>query len=1118
VPVGVTVAGRVSIRTDDVLIDEERFPGRQGRLVFAYLVAEHRRPVLRGDLAEAIWGETPPATWEKALGGVASKLRALLAECGLDGGQALTAAFGSYRLALPEGTWIDLAAAAEAVDAAEKALAADWLEPAKHEARRAASVASLPLLPGENGSWVEGQRRGLAKILLRALECLADACLRSGDAGEAARAAEEAIALEPFRESNHRRLMQAHADAGNTAEALRAYERCRRFLADELGAYPSAETDSIYRELLQAPSRPAPEPAVAQPVPPLAAEPVSRRKRPSRRAVAASALAAAAVGAGVALVVTKSGGSPMSVSLGANAVGVVDSGSGRIVGEIAVAAAPGEVAAAQDAVWMTSSGGNSVSRIDPATGDVRQTIDVGGGPEGIAVGGGAVWVANGLDGTVSRIDPTTNRVVQTITVGNGPTGVAYGEGAVWVTNSADGTISRIDPSSGTVTRTLPAAIGASAVAVAFGRLWVASPPSGNVVVLHPRSGRVLQRIGVGVDPDALTAGPDAIWVANRADGTIAKIDPGSAAVTHTVQVGRGPDGIAAGMESVWVANGGDGSLSRIDPGTGATVQTVHLGHPPQGIALAPTGIYVAVRSTGSEHLGGTLRMLAPDPFESVDPALAPAAVWPALILTNDGLVGFRRVGGVRGAQLVPDLAVALPAPTDGGSTYTFQVRPGIRYSDGRLVQPDDFRRGIERSFEVGGLEKTYHYVGILGADRCAKSKLCDLSRGIESDRAARTVTFHLKAPDADFLAKLALPPAFAVPPGVPARDAGAHAIPATGPYRIADDRTDTKTFRLVRNSRFREWSPDAQPRGYPDSISWSWRFANDPLSRVGAVERTAGDVAPDGGAPLPRRRLEQLAVRYPDRLHVNAPLGTTFFFLNTRVPPFDDVRARRAVNEAFDREAFVRLLGLGFAPACQILPPNFPGYRARCSVAARRATALDRARRLARASGTAGARVRVWVPARIAVQGRFFVSVLNSIGYRTRLVAVADPIVYYTKVVDSRVRAQAGYYTWVADYPSAADFIPPQLSCAAFRPASGQNGNMSEFCDPSIDAAIARATDEQDPAVATVRWQRIERSVLALAPVVPVYNRSHVDFVSERLGNYQYNPQWGLLLDQAWVK
>jgi YVTN family beta-propeller protein len=1138
----ISLAGRVSISTESVRIDEGRFPGRQGRLVFAYLVTERGRPVVRDELAEALWGETPPPTWEKALGGIASKLRALLGECGLDGGKALTSAFGCYRLELPQGSWVDLTAAAQGADAAEAALGAGRFDTAKAQASRAASVARLPLLPGEHGSWVEGERRKLADVLVRALECLADACLRSGDASEATKWADEAITLEPFRESGYRRLMQAHAAAGNRAEGLRAYERCRHLLAEELGAYPSPETESVYRDLLQPSPTERRAIAVAAsvaelPPPPSARDGTvpspqrevsgeagaSRLRWPGRRVIAAVAFSSAVAAAALGVLVTQRGGSsPAIASLGPNAVGVIDAKDGGIVADIALRGAPADVAAGLDAIWVTSSNGNSVSRIDPATGDVRQTIQVGGGPAGVAVGGGAVWVANGLDGTLSRIDPTADRVVQTITIGNGPSGVAYGEGAVWVTNSADGTVSRVDPHTGILTRTLPAVIGASGVAVDFGRVWITSPPSGSVVTLDPRSGRVLQRIGVGVDPDAVAAGAGAVWIANRADATISKIDPRSAAVTSTVRVGRRPDAIAAGSRNVWVANGGDGSLSRVDPSSDAIVQTVRLGNPPQGIALLSKRLYVAVRSAGSEHRGGTLRALATNPVDSIDPARSQPWVWPVLIMTNDGLVGFRRVGGVQGAQLVPDLAAALPMPTDGGKTYTFQLRPGVRYANGKLVQPGDFKRAIERVFEVGGLYYAYPYVDVVGARRCAKGNPCDLSRGIVADRAARTVTFHLRAPDADFLAKLALPPAFAVPAGTPAHDVGTDAIPPTGPYRIAAYRKEAKTLRLVRNRSFREWSADAQPRGYPDSISWSWRFELDASARVRTVERRAADVALSGGSSvgqLSTARLKALAVRRPNQLHLNAQLGTTYFFLNTRVPPFDDIRVRRAVNDAFDRDAFARQLGTAFAPSCQILPPNFPGYRPTCPYASGRPAGLDEARRLVRRSGTAGAHVAVWVPEPIADQGRYLVSVLHSLGYRAHLKAVGRQS-YFSTVSDSTVRAQTGYYTWFAGYPSAADFIPPQLSCAAFLPASQESGNLSEFCDRSIDAQMTRAAavQLQDPAAATVLWQQVEQALLARAPVVPTYNRRSVDFVSKRVGNYQYNPQWGFLLDQAWVK
>ena len=89
-------------------------------------------------------------------------------------------------------------------------------------------------------------------------------------------------------------------------------------------------------------------------------------------------------------------------------------------------------------------------------------------------------------------------------------------------------------------------------------------------------------------------------------------------------------------------------------------------------------------------------------------------------MTNDGLVAFRKVGGVEGSQLVPDLAVALPTPTDGGTTYTFYLRPGIHYSNGKLVQPDDFRRAIERLFEVEGSVGPVYFGGIEGASRCLR--------------------------------------------------------------------------------------------------------------------------------------------------------------------------------------------------------------------------------------------------------------------------------------------------------------------------------------------------------------------------------------------------------------
>ena len=251
---------RLAVEANGTRLDEQRFPGRQGRILFAYLAAQKGRPVPRDELAELLWDEELPATWEKAIRVLMTKLRALLTECGIDGASALTSAFGCYQLTLPEGAWIDVHAAANALERAETALAAGDHDYARAQASTAAELARRVFLPGEDGPWVEDQRRNLRDILVRGLECLRDAALANGDYVDAVRYAAEITDLEPFRESSYRALMQAHATAGDPAEALRVYERCRRFLADELGAYPSPESEAVYRELLRSsPGRSVPE-------------------------------------------------------------------------------------------------------------------------------------------------------------------------------------------------------------------------------------------------------------------------------------------------------------------------------------------------------------------------------------------------------------------------------------------------------------------------------------------------------------------------------------------------------------------------------------------------------------------------------------------------------------------------------------------------------------------------------------------------------------------------------------------------------------------------------------------------------------------------------------------
>ena len=224
---------------------DNMLPGRQGRLLFAYLVLSRLRPVSRSSLIDALWGDDQPADAGGALNALISKTRAVI------GGQVLRGR-SELILALPEPAHVDVEVALSILHAAESAVAVGaW--------RRAWSPAGVPCLshsghfcPRSEAPWAEAWRRRLADVRVRALECYAKTCLELGGAElpAAERAARELVDAAPFRESGHLLLMRALAASGNVAEALAAYERLRILLRDELGADPSEAVQDAYVRLL----------------------------------------------------------------------------------------------------------------------------------------------------------------------------------------------------------------------------------------------------------------------------------------------------------------------------------------------------------------------------------------------------------------------------------------------------------------------------------------------------------------------------------------------------------------------------------------------------------------------------------------------------------------------------------------------------------------------------------------------------------------------------------------------------------------------------------------------------------------------------------------------------
>jgi YVTN family beta-propeller protein len=840
-----------------------------------------------------------------------------------------------------------------------------------------------------------------------------------------------------------------------------------------------------------------------------------RRTGPRLRGrLAAAALATLAVAVGGALLLGRADDSGLA-AIDANMVGLIDADGGRITAQYSVGRDPGAIVAGAGSVWVANRLDGTVSRITRARREIAP-IPVGGEPTALAYGAGSLWVADGRGRTVSQIDPQLNRVVHDYPVGNGAVAIAVSDRAVWVASADDATVTRIDLSSGEPSKPIEVGGRPSALAAGAGAIWVAREETASVVRLDPRSGSPLATIPVGNGPSGIAVGAGAVWVTNRTDGTVSRIDPGTDRQTNVVPVGREPGAVAADRHGAWVADAGDATVRRIDASSRQVTRTIDVESRPSALAVVDGAVWTTALAALSTHRGGTLRAstqyFGPTPSD-------PAMLGPHAFLAYDGLVAYRRAGGSAGTALVPNLAGGLPVRSPDGRTYRFRLRPKLRFSNGAPVTPADVRASLARLLAFGDPGSYDELDALPGAARCKDPRLpararferCDLSKGVEIDDAVRTITFHLTAPDADFLHKLTN--LLIVPAGSPPRPATTTPLPGTGPYAIKSW-NQRRGGLLVRNPQFRAWSPD-RPDGFPDRIAISLRKQKDQLAAFRGGEL---DVAVfDGGT----RTVARLRARYGARLHVDLAPGTAYAFLNVLAPPFDDGRVRRALNYAVDRGRLAEGLGSEtHQPTCQMPPPGFQGFTPSCPFTADRDAAgtwtspdVARARRLVAASGTRGMKVEFW-SARgpgYGTFGREFGAALEAIGYRATVRTFPELGTIGEKAAgEPRPRPQIGLWFWLANSLAHYTYLQAPLSCSGVV-------NHSQFCDRAFDARMEQAALARGPD-AIDQWRRVDAELAAESPTVPVLNWATTSVTSERVDNYQAHPLRGPLLEQLWVR
>jgi hypothetical protein len=438
--------------------------------------------------------------------------------------------------------------------------------------------------------------------------------------------------LEPFRERGYRLLMQAQSATGHDAEALRTYERCRVLLAEELGAYPSPETEAVYLDILR--SSPNGSPAEVEQLdadgrselPPLALSDPPKRDLRKLAALIAVVLLLVVGAAAFALVLARGDEAPPEVL--PNSVVRIDPDTLEPRQVVRVGNEPDLVVVAGGFVWVThrgrsyvdsnalrNAGDRTLMRVDPSTGDA---VVVGGGlaPCGLAPDpSGDVWVANcyaarsGVNANVVRVDAKTLDFEATWPVPAGAgyfRGLAYGDGSLWVADVSGNVdyhgITQVDPRTGAQHPIeLDRHAGWLAWSEGYGDLWMNDFARGSVSRLHAETGAVKTFESVAVSPTALVVQGDSVWVGDWDLPDVVRlpaVGPGTPRhVSLPVKVRpAGVTTVAAGAGWVWATVPDSRALWRIDPKTNRGTR-IPVRYYPWGVAAGDDGVWVTVRAT-----------------------------------------------------------------------------------------------------------------------------------------------------------------------------------------------------------------------------------------------------------------------------------------------------------------------------------------------------------------------------------------------------------------------------------------------------------------------------------------------------------------------------------------
>jgi len=477
----------------------------------------------------------------------------------------------------------------------------------------------------------------------------------------------------------------------------------------------------------------------------------------------------------------------------------------------------------------------------------------------------------------------------------------------------------------------------------------------------------------------------------------------------------------------------------------------------------------------------------------LDPALSyTVAGWQALADTNLPLLTYKRTTGEAGATLIPALAEAMPEVTDGGKTYTMTLRDGLKYSDGTPVKASDFEHTIQRVINLESGGSSFFTSNIVGADKYEKDgKAKEDISGITADDATRKITIKIKQPSGQFPFILAMDFAGLVPGDTPFENETKSPPPGVGPFKITSVQTG-RSFVMEKNANYPEI--EGLPPAKLDKITIN-SVTNDSRAITDVLQNKADyyDEPPSSDA------LREFRAQAPERYRGEVTNSTYYYFLNTRVKPFDNPQVRQAVNFAIDKRALQRLFGGLLTPSCNFLPPGMQGFQAinPCPYGDPKAAPnLEKAKQLIQEAGAAGKSVTVYGNDEELTRNvtEYLADVLTQIGLKPQL-RIVNGDVYFQTIGNQDTKAAAGFANWFQDYPHPYNFMF-LIDGASIQDTNNQNfGNVD---DEKINSMLAEA-NKKDISEAAPEYAAVDKQLATNGDTVP-YGHQILPFImSDRM-------------------